>query len=113
YEIKHFSGDFFMNQDKWYLASNKQEIRNPLIQLQRSEFLLRELLKPKHPNLNIQARSEEHTSELQSRFDIVCRLLLEKKKLIKREGHDPERQAQLPVRRNEVAGPGRGIDLDL
>src|SRR5207249_9018674 len=24
------------------------------------------------------ARSEEHTSELQSRFDLVCRLLLEK-----------------------------------
>src|SRR5699024_11478346 len=29
----------------------------------------------------ILSRSEEHTSELQSRFDIVCRLLLEKKKL--------------------------------
>src|SRR5699024_12004484 len=27
-----------------------------------------------------QIRSEEHTSELQSRFDLVCRLLLEKKK---------------------------------
>src|SRR5699024_8473115 len=27
-----------------------------------------------------QPRSEEHTSELQSRFDLVCRLLLEKKK---------------------------------
>src|SRR5699024_12222152 len=26
----------------------------------------------------IQSRSEEHTSELQSRFDLVCRLLLEK-----------------------------------
>src|SRR5437868_12691498 len=26
-------------------------------------------------------RSEEHTSELQSRFDLVCRLLLEKTKL--------------------------------
>src|SRR5438067_1813111 len=26
-------------------------------------------------------RSEEHTSELQSRFDLVCRLLLEKKKM--------------------------------
>src|SRR5438105_6306942 len=26
-------------------------------------------------------RSEEHTSELQSRVDLVCRLLLEKKKL--------------------------------
>src|SRR5699024_12311138 len=30
--------------------------------------------------LNPYSRSEEHTSELQSRFDLVCRLLLEKKK---------------------------------
>src|SRR5207249_7196018 len=33
-------------------------------------------------NLNtpdVSIRSEEHTSELQSRFDLVCRLLLEKK----------------------------------
>src|SRR5699024_2887058 len=29
---------------------------------------------------SIYLRSEEHTSELQSRFDLVCRLLLEKKK---------------------------------
>src|SRR5699024_12646695 len=29
-------------------------------------------------NNHFQARSEEHTSELQSRFDLVCRLLLEK-----------------------------------
>src|SRR2546421_6466068 len=29
-------------------------------------------------------RSEEHTSELQSRSDLVCRLLLEKKKNINR-----------------------------
>src|SRR5207249_8442315 len=34
-------------------------------------------LEPRAPT-----RSEEHTSELQSRFDLVCRLLLEKKKLI-------------------------------
>src|SRR5699024_11468348 len=27
-------------------------------------------------------RSEEHTSELQSRFDLVCRLLLEKKNIL-------------------------------
>src|SRR5699024_12698554 len=27
----------------------------------------------------LSTRSEEHTSELQSRFDLVCRLLLEKK----------------------------------
>src|SRR5437773_5139145 len=33
-------------------------------------------------------RSEEHTSELQSHHDLVCRLLLEKKKILhrKREG---------------------------
>src|SRR2546428_1385292 len=29
------------------------------------------------------ARSEEHTSELQSRSDLVCRLLLEKKKTMR------------------------------
>src|SRR5206468_12275770 len=32
--------------------------------------------------LRTAARSEEHTSELQSRSDLVCRLLLEKKKKI-------------------------------
>src|SRR5699024_12702997 len=30
--------------------------------------------------VTVNRRSEEHTSELQSRFDLVCRLLLEKKK---------------------------------
>src|SRR2546422_8486096 len=30
-------------------------------------------------------RSEEHTSELQSRLHLVCRLLLEKKKKLKRQ----------------------------
>src|SRR5690349_21878075 len=30
-------------------------------------------------NINSNSRSEEHTSELQSRRDLVCRLLLEKK----------------------------------
>src|SRR5207249_6077174 len=32
------------------------------------------------PSPYLTRRSEEHTSELQSRFDLVCRLLLEKKK---------------------------------
>src|SRR3712207_7606749 len=32
-------------------------------------------------DLHLHARSEEHTSELQSRQYLVCRLLLEKKKL--------------------------------
>src|SRR5690242_21353741 len=33
-------------------------------------------------------RSEEHTSELQSHVNLVCRLLLEKKKKIKKEDTD-------------------------
>src|SRR5438034_3686126 len=33
------------------------------------------------PTLRIRYRSEEHTSELQSHSDLVCRLLLEKKKI--------------------------------
>src|SRR5699024_12332395 len=38
---------------------------------------VRELIEIGQRDLN---RSEEHTSELQSRFDLVCRLLHEKKK---------------------------------
>src|SRR2546422_8523756 len=36
------------------------------------------------------ARSEEHTSELQSRLHLVCRLLLEKKKKQKKKTHSIE-----------------------
>src|SRR2546429_1404392 len=36
------------------------------------------------PSKELIARSEEHTSELQSRLHLVCRLLLEKKKNIKK-----------------------------
>src|SRR5690606_41552149 len=35
------------------------------------------------------SRSEEHTSELQSREKLVCRLLLEKKKARRLDGHCP------------------------
>src|SRR5438067_653291 len=38
--------------------------------------------RPGSPSGAPRRRSEEHTSELQSRFDLVCRLLLEKKKRI-------------------------------
>src|SRR5271167_5187314 len=38
-------------------------------------------------------RSEEHTSELQSRFDLVCRLLLEKKKKQERDRPPPHTPA--------------------
>src|SRR5207247_6512572 len=51
------------------------------------------------------ARSEEHTSELQSRVDLVCRLLLEKKKrlisatMMKRNNDRMPRDAVLSVLR--------------
>src|SRR6266496_4554779 len=38
----------------------------------------------------VPCRSEEHTSELQSRRDLVCRLLLEKKKKKEKSQHDYE-----------------------
>src|SRR5438034_5028125 len=40
------------------------------------------------------ARSEEHTSELQSHSDLVCRLLLEKKKKMKNDIQSTNVQAQ-------------------
>src|SRR5690349_18846884 len=42
---------------------------------------LRRARKPKLRQLPQHIRSEEHTSELQSRRDLVCRLLLEKKNI--------------------------------
>src|SRR2546429_4504018 len=42
------------------------------------------------PKLAQVARSEEHTSELQSRLHLVCRLLLEKKKKTKNTQTTPQ-----------------------
>src|SRR6266849_6348842 len=42
-------------------------------------------------------RSEEHTSELQSRVDLVCRLLLEKKKNNRGVQPWPKKQKVSPV----------------
>src|SRR2546421_6472568 len=55
---------------------------------------------PTRPLPCINRRSEEHTSELQSRSDLVCRLLLEKKK-IKTDEYRPE----LPARSELVSLP--------
>src|SRR5207247_10986828 len=38
------------------------------------------VLRAQFADCRVPGRSEEHTSELQSRVDLVCRLLLEKKK---------------------------------
>src|ERR1035441_11010868 len=51
----------------------------------------------------IDKRSEEHTSELQSLRHLVCRLLLEKKKIHKVEGHRADSSAL-----GSIASPGGG-----
>src|SRR5438105_9689358 len=43
---------------------------------------IQQLRNHSEPLLPCEQRSEEHTSELQSRVDLVCRLLLEKKNTI-------------------------------
>src|SRR5438034_7784980 len=49
-------------------------------------------------------RSEEHTSELQSHSDLVCRLLLEKKKRKKRKRQrSTKKTRRLPVRDRQAA----------
>src|SRR5437870_9042507 len=61
---------------------------------------------PAHPHardrLDGHPRSEEHTSELQSRGHLVCRLLLEKKKKAKPHGLPIKKQQ--PASRNQTSG---------
>src|SRR5260221_8799668 len=64
------------NLGQLYLAQGRYEEAEPL--LQRALIICEQVLEPEHPHTLI--RSEEHTSELQSHSDLVCRLLLEKKK---------------------------------
>src|SRR2546427_9562367 len=72
-------------------AVEGDEASKPLNRLElpriwRTAILTRELPRdstrhPQYPpNCGILRRSEEHTSELQSQSNLVCRLLLEKKK---------------------------------
>src|SRR5699024_11816260 len=72
----------FVTPDKYFLIFQgllplhpQPKHNNKLFQFPQSTWLLNTLDMAPHSH-----RSEEHTSELQSRFDLVCRLLLEKKK---------------------------------
>src|SRR5438105_10976202 len=57
-----------------------------------------------HHKLGSRQRSEEHTSELQSRVDLVCRLLLEKKK---------QRPVQVPVPLRQLGREVLAAEHDL
>src|SRR3712207_8882096 len=61
------------------LSSHKGARVRALIEAAGASLLY---LPPYSPDFNPIERSEEHTSELQSRQYLVCRLLLEKKKVV-------------------------------
>src|SRR5215475_13790089 len=64
-----------------------------------------------HARLGGDRRSEEHTSELQSRENLVCRLLLEKKKNLQRGRVERDRLAVLGGGQEEEVSGGRGAPL--
>src|SRR6266567_9639905 len=53
---------------------------------------------PRHARCEEHRRSEEHTSELQSQSNLVCRLLLEKKKIHHTPPTHPQKNIQEPSR---------------
>src|SRR5260370_27093547 len=66
--------------------ATRRSALGPRLEAQEGQFLGRPLLRAERRRLQggqarFDARSEEHTSELQSHLNLVCRLLLEKKKI--------------------------------
>src|SRR5699024_12326055 len=67
-----------------FRSSSTGQVSAPILRLaasQRPMFLINSRLGLFTAEPQGEVRSEEHTSELQSRFDVVCRPLLETKKL--------------------------------
>src|SRR5699024_11876378 len=69
----------FWHGGGWF-RGNKESVKNLGIRFANAGFMTFIPDYSLAPKYHFPARSEEHTSELQSRFDLVCRLLLEKKK---------------------------------
>src|SRR2546430_8773889 len=63
------------------------------------------------PAAERQPRSEEHTSELQSQSNLVCRLLLEKKNAHYRQLLRPYRPSLVPTSRESRSPPGAYLQL--
>src|SRR2546421_3516827 len=81
-------------------AARGVEQRRRVAHAERHGVLGREAAEPLAREGREGVRSEEHTSELQSRSDLVCRLLLEKKKTKKQKQHDKMRRRQWGTERN-------------
>src|SRR5207247_6590925 len=62
-----------------FIAMIAHELRGPLTPIiSYAQLVARPTRRPETIQRGMRVRSEEHTSELQSRVDLVCRLLLEK-----------------------------------
>src|ERR1035441_4089381 len=83
YKIK--TGQLMVILDKYSKDDNYSvSARNKLNQLQEQYYKFVNITSQKNINSFVaRYRSEEHTSELQSLRHLVCRLLLEKKKIVK------------------------------
>src|SRR3989442_2676874 len=81
----------FRSRDLWWTSGHEENFADSMfspLSSEGAEFRLRPMNCPFHigvyqsaPRSYRDLRSEEHTSELQSRPHLVCRLLLEKKKV--------------------------------
>src|SRR2546422_6991914 len=71
---RDWSSDVCSSDLEWVLLQRAYKV--PQMHQSYSHLLARH----KRAHVVVKARSEEHTSELQSRLHLVCRLLLEKKK---------------------------------
>src|SRR5699024_5285003 len=72
YMIKNLPPEGVLDVTRPQIYFGEEDYPNVIVNSKVDEF--------DYPTGDENARSEEHTSELQSRFDLVCRLLLEKKK---------------------------------
>lgn len=54
-EIKNFLGDYYFEDNNFHLASTKEIISNPLLQLQRSEILLKKFLTKSNSSLSLKS----------------------------------------------------------
>src|SRR5699024_12033159 len=74
FEFKQESGTIMLELFNGYKSKIANEYLRYEILVNDNIVMYEDMSKWNLPN-----RSEEHTSELQSRFDLVCRLLLDKK----------------------------------
>src|SRR5260370_13374830 len=73
---------WFTKADRIVWCDGSEQERQRLTELAVATGVLIPLNQNKRPGCYLHRRSEEHTSELQSHLNLVCRLLLEKKKHI-------------------------------